>query len=170
MPMRSYPRPCGSLPNPKPESFATAIFTSLLSIDCGYVGRGCHSTFQSGTSFYRRLNPLLMPEHLAESTGSRPDTSCQHPEKISPSLSLSLSCPFSVSGCLFLFVIPVCVFSLGLSLSLSLCLSLSLSLARSLSLTLGCVCRLRCDTSLHDNRNGIVCRNTGDLHLCDVAG
>ena len=134
LPMRSYPRPCGSLPNPKPESFATAIFTSLLSIDCGYVGRGCHSTFQSGTSFYRRLNPLLMPEHLAESTGSRPDTSCQHPEKISPSLSLSVLSFLCFWLSLSLCHSRMCVFSRSLPLSFSLSLSLSLSLAPCLSL------------------------------------
>ena len=133
-------------------------------------GGAAHSTFQSGTSFYRRLNPLLMPEHLAESTGSRPDTSCHHPEKISPSLSLSFLSFLCFWRSLSLCHSRMCVFSRSLPLSFSLSLSLSLSLARSLSLTLGCVCRLRCDTSLHDNRNGIVCRNTGDLHLCDVAG
>ena len=136
LPMRSYPRPCGSLPNPKPESFATAIFTSLLSIDCGYVGRGCHSTFQSGTSFYRRLNPLLMPEHLAESTGSRPDTSCQHPEKISPSLSLCLVLSLFLAVSFSLSFPYVCF----LSVSPSLFLSVSLSLSRSLPVSHSRMC------------------------------
>ncbi|CAE7358917.1 CHR12, partial [Symbiodinium sp. KB8] len=42
----------------------------------GDGGKHCQCEVTPGTSFYRRLNPLLMPEQLAESTGSRLIGSC----------------------------------------------------------------------------------------------
>lgn len=47
----------------------------------GDGGKHCQCEVTPGTSFYRRLNPLLMPEQLAESTGSRLIGSCDIFEK-----------------------------------------------------------------------------------------